>query len=451
MKFSKNSLIAAIAKNVHERGADDSAVFSASSEVLSAFRREQGAALALLLYKSSRCKRKQSRMKALAKGFEVLAKRRDAVLEAINTCRAIYGFGRYTLPELGVYSLPMATGIEGSEVWQAINSCTELMEALRHDQKQFERLLAWGRTIYHADEAAAAASAICPLLHKVWVKSILAIGNAVHKKGGETVPFQDGHGVQWAVDAYEAAMHGGKPGAVLRGVSDAIKAGINAAYFANRNAKAREQGYELAGVVAGHKSAFYILNPREQRGRYHEGRDAKDHEGVYAGGEDIIVEIGERTVNLGYAPDKDELDEALASYAEWQEGYAGVLLGDAAQVMGELTCPVRHRDGEYQNFEALKQAIWIELEERSVQRKEAAAANKALERAMLVVQVAAKMDAVSRRTFLSTQQHLPLAEATRLLAAESRGQAEVMEDSAKEAAYAEATAIAMTLTEGACS
>lgn len=462
MNFNKNQLIAAIAVAVHA-AKDNHHVFAATQQLLGEYRREQSAALAKLVYKASRVKAKASRIKALAKGFQVLSKRRDSVLEAINTSRAVHGFAKYTLTELGVWSCAMDTGIEGAPVWTAIDSVTDLMNVLRHDQKQMDLLLAWGRTQAHGSEAKAAAALVTDRMLAVWEQSLLAIGAAVQKKGKETVPFKDGVAMQWAVDGYEAVINGGKDGAVLRGVSDAIRASINAAYFAHRNATNRD-GYELAGVVSGHRSAYYVLNPDQGKGgRVHVAADADVGQEEYAGADDIIVQTGTRLVNLGNHPSQEALSEAFASYDQWHLAQAEELLAAAELVMGQLTCGVKFEGGDYNTFSDLKAAIWQSLAARGKERKEAAAASKELQQAKLVVQVSSTMDAVSRRMFIATQKHLPLAEAAALLKEEAlvqaslkakalaKAEAEVaaaMELAAKEAAYAATEARAQVWKDG---
>ena len=74
MKYTKSAIIAAIAVEVHAAN-DNHHVFAATQAVLGEYRRDQGAALAKLVYTSSRAKEP---VKALAKGFQALVKRRDA-------------------------------------------------------------------------------------------------------------------------------------------------------------------------------------------------------------------------------------------------------------------------------------------------------------------------------------------------------------------------------------
>lgn len=447
MKTNKHQLIASIAVAVHAAN-DPHHVFAATQEVLGTYRRDQGAALARLVYTSARAK---VPMKALAKGFQALVKRRDAVLEAVNTARALYGFSKYTLTDLGVWSCNMQTGVAGSAVWQSVDSLPELMEILRHDQRQLDLLMAWGRSQAHAGEAVAAAAAITPAMLAAWEQSLLAIGNAVQKKGMEVVPFKKGVAMEWAVDSYVAATQGGKPGAVLRGVADAVRAAINAAYFAQRNADSRDAGYALAGVVSGHRTAYGVLFPREQRGRVHVAADADVGQEAYAGAEDVVIGIGGRSVNLGNNPSADELEEAIVAYLTWEGQKAEQLLGDAEACMSHLSCSIRFGDAEYTAFPELKAAIWQSLADRAKERKEAAEASKELQQAKLAVQVASTMDAVSRRMFLATQKHLDLQAAAQLLKEEAlaaasrkaKAEAEVeaaakeaAEEAAREAAYA---------------
>ena len=440
MKYTKSAIIAAIAVEVHAAN-DNHHVFAATQAVLGEYRRDQGAALAKLVYTSSR---RKAPMKALAKGFQTLVKRRDAVLEAVNTARSVYGFAKYTLTDLGVWSCNMQTSITGSAVWQAVNTLPELMAILRHDQKQLDLLMAWGRSQVHGEEAVTAAAAITPAMMKAWEKSLLAIGNAVQKKGGDVVPFLDGVAMEWAVDAYSAATQGGKPGAMLRGVADAVRAAINSAYFAQRNADSREAGYALAGVVSGHRTAYGVLFPREQRGRQHIAADADVGQEAYAGAEDVVIDIGGRLANLGNNPTADELEEAIMAYLTWEAQKAERLLDDAEACMSHLTCGIRFQEVEYTTFPALKDAIWADLAARAKERKEAAEASKELAQARLVLQVAATMDAVSRRMFLGTQKHLDLHAAAETLKAEAAITAihkaaeaeEAAKEAATEAAYA---------------
>lgn len=422
MDFNKNQLIAAIAVSVHAE-ADNRHVFAATQQLLGEYRREQSAALAKLVYKASRVKAKPARIKALAKGFQVLSKRRDSVLEAINTSRSVYGFSKYTLTELGVWSCAMDTGIAGAPVWTAIDTVTDLMNVLRHDQKQMDLLLAWGRTQAHGSEAKAAAALVSPRMLAVWEQSLLAIGAAVQKKGKETVPFKDGVAMEWAVDGYEAVVNGGKDGAVLRGVSDAVRASINAAYFSHRNATNRDN-YQLAGVVSGHRSAYFALNPDQGNGgRVHVAKDADVGQEDYAGADDVVVQIGTRLVNLGNHPGEAAMSEAFSAYDQWHLAQAETLLADAQLVMSQLTCGIKFDGLAFDGFADLKAAIWESLAARGKERKEAAEASKELQQAKLVVQVASQMDAVSRRVFQATQKHLPLAEAALLLKEEALAQA----------------------------
>lgn len=447
MKYTKSHIIAAIAVEVHAAN-DPHHVFAATQAVLGEYRRDQGAALARLVYTSARAK---APMKALAKGFQALVKRRDAVLGAVNTSRSVYGFHKYTLTELGVWSCNMQTGIEGSAVWQSVNSLPELMAILRHDQKQLDLLMAWGRSQAHGEEAVAAAAAITPAMLAAWEQSLLAIGAAVQKKGKDVVPFKGGVAMEWAVDSYTAATRGGKPGAMLRGVTDAVRAAINAAYFAQRNASSRDAGYALAGVVSGHRTAYGVLFPREQRGRVHVGADADVGQEAYAGAEDVVIDIGGRLANLGNTPTADELEEAIMAYLTWEGQKAERLLGDAEACMSRLTCGIKFEEAEYATFPELKAAIWESLAARGKERKEAAEVSKALQQAKLAVQVASTMDAVSRRVFLATQKHLDLQAAAQLLKEEALAAAsrkakaeaaveaaakEAAEEAAREAAYA---------------
>jgi len=414
-KFTKSAIIAAIAVEVH--GANDPHhVFHASQAVLGQFRREQGALLAELVYTASKA---SSPVKALAKGFAVLVKRRDMVLDAINTCRVLYDFGKYTLPELGVWSCRMETGIEGAPVWQAVDSVQELMEVLRHDQAQLDLLMAWGRSQAHSEEATSAASVISPEMRKVWEQSLLAIGRAVQKKGVDVVEFLDGVALEWATNSYDAVTQGGKPGAVLRGVADAIRAAINASYFANRNSQSVEAGYALAGVVSGHRTAYGVLFPRTEGGRTHEARDAADGQEAYAGADNILVDVGGRIVDLGSNPSESELQDAIQAYLDWEGQKAQRLLSDAEHVFSHLTCGVKFDGAEYQEFALLRGAVWFDLASKAKERKEAKDEAKGLQQAKLAVQVAGTMDAVSRRVFLATQKHLDLKGAAQLLKEEA--------------------------------
>lgn len=430
--INKHRMLATIASQVADRG-DNHSVFAVTQEVLAQFRKEQGQELAKVVYEGSRMEK--GRIKHLAEGFEALAKRRDSVLEVVNTARTLYGFGKYTLQEISVYSFRMNTGIEGAPVWQGVNSCAELMECLRHDKKQFELLTAWGRSLCHADEVMEAEAAITPRMVEAWEHSLLAIGRAMRRKGAEVVPFLNGHAAPWAADAYHGAIsRAGKPGAMLRGVSDAIKATINAAYFADRNAKSVDNGYTLAGVVQGHRTAYGILSPREGDGRRAEVRwDANAGQEAYAGAESVLVDVGTRVVDLGNNPTAEELREAINAYLVHQGTKAQCLLEDAEACMARLTAEIKHGDACYSGFAALKEAIWTELAASARQRKEAAEASEALQLAKLAVQVASKMDAASRSMFIKAQGHLPLSEAAALLKAE----ADVVASRALKAAEAE--------------
>jgi hypothetical protein len=424
-QLTKNQLIAVISQEVAKTG-DNHEVFGVTQHVLGEYRMQQSAALAKLVYKASRVTRKPARVKALAKGFAVLAKRRDDVLEAINTARAVFGYSKYALTELGVWSCRMETGITGAPVWQSVDTLADLMAILRHDQKQMDLLLAWGRVQAHGDEGRAAAALITKDMLKAWEQSMLAIGNAVAKQGKETVPFKAGVAMQWAVDGYDAATTGiGKDGAVLRGVSDAIRAAINGAFFAERNATNRER-YALSGVVSGQRTAYHAINPREgsdiawQEGQRQELRvDQNTGQEDYAGAESVIIEIGTRTINLGSNPGASDIHEAFMAYDEYHKAKAEGLLADAALVMGQLTCGIRFEDVMFDNFEGLKEAIYTSLAARSTARREAAEQAKELQQAKLVIQVSSTMDAVSRRMFIATQKHLPLDAARDLLREEA--------------------------------
>lgn len=413
--ITKHSVIATIASAVHA-AADPHHVFHASQEVMGMYRRAQGEALASLVYTSTKAK---VPMKALAKGFEALIKRRDAVLDGLNTCRVLYGFGKYTLTELGVWSCQMQTDIEGSAVWTSINTVPELVAVLQHDQKQLDLLMAWGRSIAHAGEGAAAAALITTEVFTAWEHSLLAIGRGMKKNGKEVVPFKDGVAAEWALAAYDAVKDGGKPGAVLRGVSDAVKAALNAAYFANRNAGSVDAGYTMAGVVSGHKTAYHIMFPRTETRRIHEAGDADVGQEAYAGADNILVDVGARVVDLGTNPAADEIEEAIQSYIAWEAQKADRLLEDGAMVMAALTCGIRHGDATFDTFTELKDAVWGDLAARGLQRKASAEEAKALQQAKLAMQVAVMMDGVNRRIFLSTQQHLPLQAAVALLKEEA--------------------------------
>lgn len=440
--INKHRLLATIASQVTNHN-DNYRVFAVTQEVIGQFRKGQGEELAKLVYQGSRLEK--GRIKHLAEGFEALAKRRDSVLEVINTARTLYGFGRYTLPELAVYSFRMNTGIEGAPVWQGINSCAELMECLRHDQAQFELLKAWGRSQSHADEALEAEAAITQPMVEAWEYSLLAIGRAMRRKGAEVVPFLNGHAAPWAVDAYHSTLsRAGKPGAILRGVSDAIKAAINAAYFADRNAKSVDNGYTLAGVVQGHRTAYSVLFPREGDGRRAEVRwDANAGQEDYAGAESVLVDVGTQVVDLGNNPTAEELREAINAYLASQSIKARRLLDDAEACMARLTAEIKHGDAWYGSFAALMGAIWGDLAASARQRKEAAEASEALQLAKLAVQVASKMDAASRSMFIKAQGHLPLGEAAALIKAEADAAASralKAAEAQREAAKAEAEA-----------
>lgn len=445
LNLTKHQLVAAIASAVAQRG-DDHEVFAVTREVLDTYRQEQAEAMAKLVYRASKSAKKNSTFK---EGFAALAKQRDKVLEAVNTARAVHGFQKYTLTELGVYSTQMRV-LAGSKVWQAINTHHEMVQVMANDKDVHAMLMAWGRTLVHGDEALAAAQMMSTRVKAAYKQSLAAIGKAMKARGNtkDLVPFGKGcWAAKWAVDAYEAAMRpeGKKPGAVLRGVGDAIKAAISSAFYAERQAAAREE-YQLAHITQNHKQAWALLFPREDAVSVHKGTDADEHirEGRgsaeerhdadygsedYAGAECILLQTPWRVIDLGTNPTASEVAEAQSVAEAEYEAHAKSLLQDAELMFAQLTCGVKDADELYNDFTKLKEAIYTRLAARRKERKEAIAFNKALSKAVMVVQTAMPMDAVSRRTFLAAfKDRLPLDQAVAYLAAKTK----VEEPSAEE-------------------
>lgn len=437
MKANKHQLTAAITKAVAETG-DTHEVFAITRAVLADFGKEQNENMARLVYQSSLSATKNSTFRA---GFEKLAKERDKVLHAVNLARSVFGFQRYALDELGVWSAPMKV-LTGSKTWQACHTPEEVAGLLKKDEEQKKLLLAWGRVLTHGDEGAAAAALVTPELLAEVRKSILAVGAALRKKGkllDKLVEFQDGEGVEWAVKAYEAMVNGGKPGDVLRGVSDTIKAGINAAFFAQRYAESDP----LRHIASGHGPAWHLLNKADgekdiefekgqrQELRADEGAGQED----YAGAPDIIVRAANgKEVNLGNNPGASELMSILAGIASDHASKAEDMLAVSRAMFDCLSCGVKEQDFVFTSFDELKLAIDARLAEGVKERAEAKARNKALERALIAVEAAADMDAVSRRVFLKSLGDLPLADAIEALRVERKAK---IEGDARRAAQAE--------------
>ncbi len=427
-KLTVHQLTAAITREVAAHH-DDHKVFEVTRTVLDSYRRAQSEAVAKLVYTASKSHQKNSVFK---EGFAALAKQRDKVLEAVNLTRAVHGFQKYTIDELGVYSTQMEV-MAGSNVWQSINTHHELVELFRKDRSRLDLLLAWGRSLAHGDEGLAAAKAMTPLIKTAYKQSLVGIGKAMHSKGNtkDLVPFGKGcWAVSWAADAYEAVMdpEGKKPGQVLRGVSDAIKAAISGAFFANRSAT---NDYQLAHIVQGHRTAWNALFPREDEATVHKGTDHDEHlresrnedlgSDEYDGADDVLVELPDRVLNLGRSPDQATVKEAQHTAFTAYALRAERLLEDAALLFGFLSCGVKDGEAELDTFDALKEVIYARLAASSKARKEAKDFDKALAKAIMVVQTAMRMDAVSRRTFLKAfEVKLPLDQAVEYLSIERK-------------------------------
>lgn len=445
LKLTKHQLVATISSTVAKRG-DDHEVFAVTRELLDTYRKQQAEEMAALVYRASKSAQKNSTFK---EGFAALVKRRDKVLQVVNTARAVHGFQKYALDELGVYSTQMEV-MTGSKVWQTIHTHHEMVELFKKDRSHLDLLMAWGRTLVHGDEALAAAQMMSARVKAAYKQSLVAIGKAMKAKGNtkDLVPFGEGcWAVQWAVDAYEAAMRpeGKKQGAVLRGVGDAIKAAISSAFYAERQAAAREE-YQLAHITQNHKQAWALLFPREDAVAVHKGTDADEHiregrgsaeerhdadygsEG-YAGAECILVQTPWRVIDLGTNPSATEVSEAQSVAEAEYAAHAESLLQNAELMFAQLTCGVKEGDEVHDDFTKLKEAIYTRLAARRKERKEAKAFDKALSKAVMVVQTAMPMDAVSRRTFLAAfKDRLPLDQAVAYLAAKTK----VEEPSAEE-------------------
>lgn len=444
MNNTKHQLTAAITKAVAATG-DSHHVFAVTREVLGEYSRLQNEAMARLVYTASRSAQKNSAFRA---GFDQLAKQRDKVLHAVNLSRSVFGFPRYVIEELGVWSAPMKV-MTGSSVWQACHTVEDAVAILAADPGKKQMMLAWGRTLAHGDEGVAAAALLTPELKAEWAKSIKAIAAAMRKKGKveKLVTFEDGEGMQWAVDAFRAVTEGGKPGAVLRGVSDAIKAGISSAWFARRNAESDP----VRHVASGHKEAWYLLRDDAKGLDFEEGQrqelrpDEDAGKEAYAGADDIIVRmVSGKEVNLGNCITAKEFEGILAGIASDWNSKAEDMVAAARAMFEQLSCGVKEDDFVFTSFDELKLAIDARLAASRKEKAEAKARNKALERALIAVEAAAGMDAVSRRVFLKSLEDLPLADAVEALRvqrkAEAEGEAKRVAKAEKEAAEAEALA-----------
>lgn len=457
LNATKHQLLASIAREVASTG-DDHKVFQVTQQVLNEYRKTQGQDMARLVYEASRSAQKNSVFKA---GFAKLAKRRDTVLEAINLARAVHGFQKYTLDDLGVWSTQMEIAA-GAKVWQSIHTHHELVEVFGKDRAQLDLLLAWGRTLSHGDEGLAAAKAMPAGIKAAYRDSLLGIGKAMKAKGktDNLVSFEGGWAVEWAVDSYKAAMdpEGKKPGLVLRGVSDAIKAAINSAYYLER--RANDTSYELSFISQGHKEAWHILNPKDGEATLvHKGTDGDERlrdfqrkeerldadygSEDYAGAESILLQTPWRTIDMGSNPSAAELQEAQGVAAGEYQAAADDLLAGAELMFGYLSCGIKHGDHTFDAFHELKEVLYMEAEARTKVRREAKAFDKALSKAIMVTQVAMKMDAVSRRTFLAGfKDRLPLDTAVAYLAEQRKVAEPSAEELAAQAKAAELDALA---------
>lgn len=423
LNLTSHQLVAAISTEVAGRN-DPNSVFDVTRNVLREYNSVQSRGLAKLLYEASREDGAAKKNKAFDLGFTRLEKRRNAVLEAVNLSLAVQGHGKYARGDLGVYSAPMRV-LEGSSIWQSYNSPKEVVQFLMHDSEQKELLLAWGRTLAHGDEARAAAAGMSGLVRAAHKRSLLAIGAAVQRKGGEVVPFEEGVAVSWAAEAYQALEDStAKDGLVLRGVNDAILAAIGSAFYADRFAKF---DHPTAYVVEGQSAAFHLVNPDKvdgRRSRIEVRQDANAGQEDYAGADDIVLQFNNRRYNLGNNPTEIEVRETQAAIRESYEQEAEALLADAEAMFGYLSCGVKENKVIYDTFPALKDAVFERQEANSAQRLEVKNASKELELALVAVEAAERMDAVSRRTFLAAMQHLPLEEAINALATKRKAEAD---------------------------
>ena len=410
---STHSILASIAAEVAKHG-DKAHVFAAINAVLSEYRKVQGQDLALAMYMASAKKD----VAILARAFAKMGKRRDAVLAAINTAYAVHGYDKNAIADLAVYTAKMATGIAGSHVYQGVDSFAELTAVLRHDDGLLSMLQAWGKSLAHEKSAANAAQFVDAELLGIYKHNLLAIGKAMAAKGNtkDLVPFFDGVTVSWAAAAYEALAEGGKPSAVINGLKAIIAAAINAAFY-----KERSISHPLAGVIEGRNTAYRTLFPSGNTKKVDVRVDSPAAaENAYAGGDDVLVLVGERILNLGYAPSAGDLEEAIASHKQEVQAVADRLLAKAAVIFHALGMEVKEGGVEYTTFEALKDAIYAGCEARSKAKAEAKAEAKALQQAMLAVQAASKMDAASRSQFLAAVKDLPLAKAKEALAIKAK-------------------------------
>lgn len=409
-KLTQHQLTAAIAREVGRRN-DPHEVFAVTREVTNDYRKWANEAMARLVYTASEAKQKNS---VFSEGFAAIVKQHAKVLAAVNEARAVFGFTKYA-QDFAIWSSPMEV-MPGSEVWQACNTPSEVVALLKHDRKRYDMLHAWGRSLVHGVGAVAAAKLMSEPVRQAYKASLLAIGRAVARKGNHErlVAFGDGLALDFAVEAYEAAIapEGKKPGRVIRGVGDAIKAALSSAYYDVRRAT-DDPTYPLRHVVSGHRTAFYLLRSED-----HARNPEREGTEPYAGAEDVVVDSPRGPVNLGNTLTLDELHLAQELMDLHLSERAEGLLGNARAMFDQLTGGVKDGEVTYTEFDALKDATWTRLAEAGKARREAAKASKELEQALMAVQVATKMDAVSRRVFLKALEALPIAEATRLLAAE---------------------------------
>ena len=376
------------------------------------YRQWANEAMARLVYTASEAKQKNS---VFSEGFAAIVKQHAKVLAAVNEARAVFGFTKYA-QDFAVWSSPMEV-MPGSEVWQACNTPSEVVALLKHDRKRYDMLHAWGRSLVHGVGAVAAAKLMGEPVRQAYEASLLAIGRAVARKGNHErlVTFKDGLALDFAVEAYAAVVAPGsrKLGRVIRGVGDAITAALSSAYYDVRRAT-DDPSYPLRHVISGHRTAYYALRAEDRP------LDPNRENGEpYAGAEDVVVESSRgRPVNLGNAPTAEDIREAQGLMDAHLNERAEALLSNAEAMFSCLTGGVKDGEVTFTEFAALKDAIWTRLAEAGKARREAAKASKELGQALMAVQVATKMDAVSRRTFLKALEGLPIAEATRLLAAE---------------------------------
>ncbi|MFV1943469.1 hypothetical protein VPH49_21895 [Pseudomonas luteola] len=434
------------------------ALFGARRQLIRSGQSDRAAQVAALMYKASRAK-KEDRQAILDLGWSVLEKQRDQDIKVNDIVMTRFGMQRYMLQDLGVYGF--SAEVLGSRINVAAHTKEEFVELMRDNPEQKQLLINWGKGLIHGNNALNAAMLADKAVLEARKQGILRTAQYAR----ETTEFAGGLGATWSVEAYEAVMlaragQDVKPGKLLRGVTDLIKEGISAAWFARQTLDMHDMYF----IVEGKQTASGILYPREGGFRQHVSHDATDGQESYAGAEAIVLRFAGKDVTLGGAEmDAEELGNALSSARESFIEYADLLTENAQEMMScfEGDVGIREGDVDYHEFGELKAAIEERLASKRKERQEFKATEKLQLLALDVLDVAMSMDIVNRRAYLKgfetegaafeaalrwavdsrkTQREIAQSRAARDAAIEA-------EHAAKEAAYAATTARALEYAE----